>query len=113
MESVRCAQPSCLNLAYETLRMLCMEHYRLLVVAPIWKAFCEAETLWHEVEHDLYQVEVALGMRGRILALTISPQEGRKERMIRDYTANPPRALARREKHEQLLIDEEDIESDI
>ena len=93
-----------------------MDHYRELVVRPAWKAFCDAEVDWHKIEHELYQVEVALGMRGRILALTISPSEGKVQREIDEFHADPPRRLRARNQKlptKQLLIDDGEVNNDI
>jgi hypothetical protein len=113
MDSIRCSVGSdrelgligkprqadqCPNPAYETLRELCMEHFRELVIRPTWIKYCQIEEEWHKVENELYNTEVALGLRpGRELLkkLEVSERAGPKrqhkhnnEQLINDDEVN-------------------------
>src|ERR1700738_554641 len=115
MDSIRCSVGSdrelgligkprqanqCPNLAYETLRELCMDHFRELVIRPTWIKYCQIEEEWHKVENELYNTEVALGLRpGRELLRKLEDGE---------------RAPKRQPKHNnEQLINDDEVNNDI
>ncbi len=100
MNSIRCSvwpegRRQCSAPAYETLRELCMDHYRELVIRPTWLAYCQIEDEWNKIQHDLYEVEVALGLRPGRDAMRLLAKLER------------PTKREHRQRNEQLIDDEE------
>src|SRR5258708_6205299 len=120
MDSIRCSHwpeqgRQCLAPAYETLRELCMNHYRELVIKPTWQKYCALEAEWHRVQLELFNVECALGYRGEGMRKNIATmiRQDTDKRLLNDFQLNPPRQITkqivRHSKPNEHLIDDEDL----